>query len=68
MTEKAMIEKEIKFCLQCGAEVVVNEVTPNHIVELYCPHCGSNAEVLLKPRILIGTNAAHDPDSDFEPW
>lgn len=60
---------EIKFCLQCGAEgVVTREVTPNHVIELYCPHCGVLAELLWGDRTMIGTNTEHDPDSDSEAW
>ncbi len=60
---------EIKFCPQCGAEgIVTREITPNHVLELYCPHCGSIAEVLWGDRPLVGTTATHDPDSDSEAW
>ena len=58
---------EIKFCPQCGAEgVATSEVTPNHVLELYCPHCGAMAELLWGDRTLIGTEATRDPNSDSE--
>jgi hypothetical protein len=60
---------EAKFCLQCGGEgVVTREITPNHVIEMYCPHCGILAELLWGDRTVIGTNAEHDPDSDSEAW
>jgi hypothetical protein len=32
---------EIRFCPQCGTDGVgTREITPNHILELHCPHCG----------------------------
>ena len=45
--ETAMNQDEIKFCPGCGAKgVATREITPNHIVELYCPHCGVLAILL----------------------
>jgi hypothetical protein len=45
--EAAMNQGEIKFCPECGANgVVTREITPNHILELYCPHCGVLAILL----------------------
>jgi hypothetical protein len=64
-----MNQDEIKFCPGCGAKgVATREITPNHIVELYCPHCGVLAILLWRDRELIGTTATHDPDSDTESW
>jgi hypothetical protein len=64
-----MNELHIKFCPECGAEgVVTREVTPNHIIELYCPHCGILTLLLWQDHDVIGTTAAHDPDSDAEAW
>jgi len=60
---------EIRFCPQCGAkELATREITPSHILELYCPHCGILALLLWQEHELIGTTAAHDPDSDTESW
>jgi ribosomal protein S27AE len=62
---------DIKFCLQCGTEgVMAEEVTPSHVVKLYCANCGMMAKVLLEDEdgMLVGANLAHDPDSDFEAW
>ena len=64
-----MSQGELKFCPECGAEgVVIREVTPNHIRELYCPHCGTLAVLLWEDHALVGTTATHDPDSDTEAW
>ena len=42
-----MNQGKIKFCPECGLEgVLIKEVTPNHVVELYCPHCGEVALLL----------------------
>jgi hypothetical protein len=42
-----MNQDEIKFCPGCGANgVATREITPNHILELYCPHCGVLAILL----------------------
>lgn len=60
---------EMRFCPQCGAEgVVTREITPNHVLELSCPHCGAMAEVLWGDCALVGANMTHDPDSDSEAW
>ena len=60
---------DMKFCPQCGAEgVVAKEITPNHVVELSCPHCGARADILWGDSTLVGANAVHDPDSDSESW
>ncbi len=59
----------LRFCPQCGAaDVTTREVSPNHIVELCCPHCGIIADLLWRDQILVGTCAPHDPDSDAEAW
>jgi hypothetical protein len=64
-----MDQAHIKFCPECGADgVVTKEVTPNHIIELYCPHCGILTLLLWQDHALIGTAASHDPDSDAEAW
>jgi len=64
-----MNASQMKFCPQCGADdLVTREITPNHILELYCPHCGAVAIMLWHDDELIGTTATHDPDSDSEPW
>jgi Zn finger protein HypA/HybF involved in hydrogenase expression len=60
---------EIKFCPQCGAgDLATKEITPNHILELYCPHCGSISVMLWFDRALVGRTVEHDPDSDTESW
>lgn len=60
---------EIKFCPQCGADgVVTKQITPNHVLELYCPDCGAIAILLWREHALVGTLATHDPDSDTEAW
>ncbi|MGB9106505.1 MAG: hypothetical protein WCC59_17255 [Terriglobales bacterium] len=60
---------EIRFCPQCGVDGVgTREITPNHILELYCPDCGFIATLLWREHDLVGTAAAHDPDSDAEAW
>jgi len=60
---------EIKFCPQCGAgDLATRKITPNRIVELYCPHCGAIAVVLCFDHALVGTTAEHDPDGDSESW
>jgi predicted RNA-binding Zn-ribbon protein involved in translation (DUF1610 family) len=67
--EVAMRSVELNFCPQCGATgVVTKEITPNHVLELSCPHCGVKAEILWVDRALVGANATHDPDSDSEAW
>lgn len=64
-----MKEGSIKFCPQCGADnVVIHEVSPTHILELYCPHCGILTLLLWQENALIGANVSHDPDSDTESW
>jgi len=64
-----MNASRMKFCPQCGADdLVTREITPNHILELYCPHCGVVAILLWRDDELIGTTAMHDPDSDSESW
>ncbi len=64
-----MSHGEMRFCPECGAEgVATKEVTPNHIVELYCPHCGALTLLLWQDHALIGTTTTHDPDSDAEAW
>jgi hypothetical protein len=64
-----MNQGEIKFCPECGANgVETREITPSHILELYCPHCGVLAILLWRDRELICTTATHDPDSDSEAW
>jgi predicted RNA-binding Zn-ribbon protein involved in translation (DUF1610 family) len=64
-----MTEGAIKFCPQCGADnVTISKVTPSHILELYCPHCGLLTLLLCEDHALIGTNVSHDPDSDAESW
>jgi len=64
-----MNQGEIKFCPQCGAgDPATREITPNHVLELYCPHCGVIAILLWFDRALVGTTAEHDPDSDSESW
>ena len=64
-----MDQAHIQFCPECGGDgVVTREVTPNHIIELYCPHCGFLTMLLWQDRALIGTAASHDPDSDAEAW
>jgi hypothetical protein len=64
-----MNQAEIKFCPECGAEgVITREITPNHILELICPHCGTSALLLWQEHDLVGATAAHDPDSDTEAW
>jgi len=62
-------EYQVKYCVQCGAEnVVAREITPSHIYELYCPHCGLGAILLWRDHSLVGTVVTHDPDSDSEAW
>ena len=69
LRELGMNQGKIKFCPECGLEgVLIKEVTPNHVVELYCPHCGEVALLLWQDHELIGTTAAHDPDGDSESW
>jgi hypothetical protein len=64
-----MNPSEIKFCPQCGAcDLATREITPNHILELYCPHCGVIAILLWCDHELIGHAAVHDLDSDSEAW
>jgi Zn finger protein HypA/HybF involved in hydrogenase expression len=64
-----MNREEIKFCPQCGGnDLATREITPNHILELYCPHCGAIAMLLWFDRALVGSTAEHDPDSDAESW
>lgn len=63
------MSSQIKFCPQCGAgDLAITEITPNHVLELYCPHCGVMAVLLWQDHELIGTTATHDPDSDAEAW
>jgi hypothetical protein len=60
---------ELKFCPRCGADQATSrEVTPNHIVELYCAHCGETVLLLWEEQALVGTAVTHDPDSDSESW
>ena len=60
---------EIKFCPGCGADgIATREITPNHVLEVCCPHCGVIAVLLWLEHALIGTSAMHDPDSDSEAW
>ena len=71
--ESAVKEIEIKFCVQCGIEgLVTREITPNHVLELYCPHCGVLAVLLWGDSTLIdrkiGVFSMHDPNSDSESW
>jgi hypothetical protein len=64
-----MSESETKFCPHCGAQQITSkEITPNHVRELYCSHCGANILVLWQEQNVVGTTATHDPDSDSEPW
>lgn len=64
-----MTPAAVKYCPQCGAgDLAKREITPNHILELYCPHCGVIAIMLWFDRTLVGTTAEHDPDSDSESW
>lgn len=65
----AMNGCRVKFCPQCGADdLATREITLNHVLELYCPDCGVIAVLLCRDHSLIGTTAAHDPDSDAEAW
>ncbi len=67
--EKRVKREDAKYCIQCGREgIVTREITPNHVFEMYCPHCGVLAELLWGARRLVGTNMEHDPDSDSEAW
>jgi len=60
---------EVKFCPQCGSDgVAAREITPSHIVEVYCPHCGALAVLFWQDHELVGSVATHDPDSDSEAW
>jgi len=60
---------QIKFCPRCGDDdVAIRQMTPNHVIELYCPHCGGIAILLWQDQDLVGTAAVHDPDSDTESW
>lgn len=64
-----MNESQVKFCPQCGADdLATREITPNHVLELYCPHCGILAVLLWQDHALVGHTATHDPDSDAESW
>lgn len=58
-----------KFCPQCGAaDVTTSEITPNHVLEMHCPHCGVVVVLLWEEHDLVGHTAPHDPDSDCESW
>jgi len=64
-----MNQSEIKFCPQCGAgDLATTEITPSHVLELYCPHCGASAILLWSEHDLVGSTAQRDPDSDSESW
>jgi len=64
-----MNSDDVKFCPKCGAgDLATREITPNHVLELYCPHCGVIAVMLWFDRALVGTKVEHDPDSDTESW
>lgn len=67
--ERVMNSGEVKYCPQCGAaDVVPREITPSHIVELYCRHCGMLAVLFRQEQELVGSAVVHDPDSDSESW
>jgi hypothetical protein len=60
---------EVKFCSQCGkGDLAAQNITPNHMVEVYCPHCGLLTVLVLLEHELVGHAVVHDPDSDSESW
>jgi len=64
-----MNQGEIKFCPRCGAgDLATHESMLSHVLELYCPNCGTTALLLCSGLDLVGSTAQRDPDSDSQSW